>query len=103
MNVLAPRTLRAFAERYPEAEEPLRDWYNHLRRSEPQNFAELRDQFNSVDLAQTHHDQIVFIFDVGGNKYRVVCSINFNSSIVFIKLILTHDEYAKWNKKGRLI
>lgn len=103
MNVLAPRTLRAFAELYPEVEEPLRDWYNHLRRSEPQNFAELRDQFNSVDIAQTKDNQIVFIFDVGGNKYRVVCSISFNSSLAFIKLILTHDEYTKWNKKGRLI
>ncbi len=103
MNVLAPRTLRAFAELYPEAEEPLRDWYNHLRSCEPQNFAQLREQFNSVDVSHTKDDQIVFIFDVGGNKYRVVCSINFNSNIAFIKLILTHDEYTNWNKKGRLI
>jgi mRNA interferase HigB len=103
VNVLAPRTLRAFVERYPEADEPLRDWYNHLRRIEPQHFAELKTHFNSVDAARTKEDLIVFIFDIGGNKYRVVCSINFNSSIAYIKLILTHDEYTQWNKQGRLL
>ena len=103
MNVIAPRTLRAFSEQYPEAEEPLRDWYNHLRRIEPQNFAELKTHFNSVDAARSKEDLIVFIFDIGGNKYRVVCSINFNSSIAYIKLILTHDEYTQWNKQGRLL
>ena len=103
MNVLAPRTLRAFVERYPEADELLRDWYNHLRRIEPQHFAELKTHFNSVDAARTKEDLIVFIFDIGGNKYRVVCSINFNSSIAYIKLILTHDEYTQWNKQGRLL
>lgn len=103
MNVLAPRTLRAFVERYPEADEPLRDWYNYLRRIEPQHFAELKTHFNSVDAARTKEDLIVFIFDIGGNKYRVVCSINFNSSIAYIKLILTHDEYTQWNKQGRLL
>jgi mRNA interferase HigB len=103
VNVLAPRTLRAFVEHYPEAEEPLRDWYNHLRRIEPQHFAELKTHFNSVDAARTKEDLIVFIFDIGGNEYRVVCSINFNSSIAYIKLILTHDEYTQWNKQGRLL
>jgi mRNA interferase HigB len=103
VNVLAPRTLRAFVERYPESDEPLRDWYNHLRRIEPQHFAELKTHFNSVDAARTKEDLIVFIFDIGGNKYRVVCSINFNSSIAYIKLILTHDEYTQWNKQGRLL
>ena len=101
MNVIAPRTLRAFVERHPEAEEPLRDWYNHLRRIEPQHFAELKDHFNSVDAARTKEDLIVFVFDVGGNKYRVICGINFTSSIAFIKRILTHDEYTQWNKQGR--
>jgi mRNA interferase HigB len=101
MNVIAPRTLRAFAEQYPESEFVLREWYNHLRRIEPQNFAELRAHFNSVDAARTADDLIVFIFDVGGNKYRVVCGINFTSSLAFIKLILTHDEYTRWNRQGR--
>ena len=101
MNVIAPRTLRTFSEQHPEAEEPLRDWYNHLRRIEPQNFAELKTHFNSVDAARSKEDLIVFIFDVAGNKYRVVCGINFTSSTAFIKRIMTHDEYTQWNKQGR--
>jgi mRNA interferase HigB len=101
MNVIAPRTLRAFAEQHPEAEIPLREWYNHLRRIEPQNFAELKSHFNSVDVAKTKDDLLIFVFDVGGNKYRVVCNLDFTSRIAFIKLILTHEEYTFWNKQGR--
>ena len=73
-----------------------------------------KEHFNSVDAARSKEDLIVFIFlakhqhltglgrfDVGGNKYRVVCGINFTSSTAFIKRIMTHDEYTQWNKQGR--
>ena len=98
--MIAPRTLRAFLEDHPQAEAPLRDWYNHLRRTEPEHFADLKTHFNSVDAAHTKENLIVFIFDVGGNKYRVICGIHFTSSTAFIKGILTH-EYTQWNKQGR--
>ncbi len=101
MNVIAPKALRVFAAKFEDAEQPLRDWYNHLRRIEPQNFAELRTHFNHVDIAKSQNDLIVFIFDVSGNKYRVICSLNFASNVAFIKLILTHEEYTFWNKQGR--
>jgi mRNA interferase HigB len=103
VNIIAPRAIRAFAERHPEAEEPLRNWYNHLRRIQFQNYAELKTHFNHVDIAKDDNDFLIFIFDISGNKYRAICSLDFERNVGFIKLILTHEEYTFWNKKGRPI
>ena len=101
MNVLAVKTIREFADMRPEAEIVLREWFNTLRKSHPQNYAELRQVFNSVDVATTKDDLLVFIFDVGGNKYRVVTRMDFMAQIVFIVYIFTHEEYTRWNRAGR--
>jgi mRNA interferase HigB len=101
MNVIAYRTVRAFSEHHPEAEPILRDWYNTFCKLEPDNFAELKAQFPAVDLAHQKIGTTIFIFDVGGNKYRVVTRIDFEYKVSFILYVFTHDEYTKWNKGGR--
>jgi mRNA interferase HigB len=99
VNVIAYRTVRAFTERFPEAEPLLRDWYNTLAKLEPQNFAELKAQFPSVDTTHQKDGTTVFIFDVGGNKYRVIVRIDFEFQATFILYVLTHKEYDLWNKR----
>ena len=84
MNVIAYRTVRAFANQYPEAEPFLRLWYNTLCKLEPRNFAELKNQFPSVDSVPLKDGTIVFIFDVAGNNYRVVTRIDFEYQVGFI-------------------
>ena len=102
MNVLSPQALRAFIQNYPEAEEVLRIWYNDLRKLEPSNFAELKAHFPAVDAVRVEKYQVVvFIFDVGGNKHRVVTRLDFEHRIGFILLIFTHNEYTRWNRAGR--
>jgi mRNA interferase HigB len=101
MNVIAYRTIRAFTKIYPEATDAMREWYNALVGIGPRDFNELRQRFPSVDVAKTKFDEIVFVFDVGGNRYRVIVSIHFVSSTAFIKGVMTHAEYTKWNKGGR--
>jgi mRNA-degrading endonuclease HigB of HigAB toxin-antitoxin module len=55
-----------------------------------------------VDAVRIEKYQVlVFIFDVGGNKYRVVTRLDFEHRIGFILLIFTHDEYTRWNRAGR--
>ena len=101
VNVLAVKAIREFAEMRPEAEIVLREWFNTLRKSQPQNYAQLHEIFNSVDVATTKTNLLVFIFDVGGNKYRIVTRIDFESQMVFILYIFTHTDYTRWNRAGR--
>ena len=100
MNVIAFRTIRAFLKAHPEAEEVMREWYNRLRKSNPTNFAELSQAF-TVDAMHQKDGNAVFIFDVGGDKYRVICAIIFTHQLAFIKYVLTHKEYDIWNNPKR--
>ena len=96
MNVVALRTLRAFWEHHSEAEGPLRAWHRRLEQSRAGNFAELKQAFPSADVVQPDFT----VFDVAGNRYRVVTTIDYSSQFVKIRLVMTHKDYDQWNQKG---
>lgn len=98
VNVIAPRTLREFWERHPRAQEPLRIWLKLMQRTDFANWAELRAAFPRADYVS---DANLVIFNIGGNKYRLIADVSFRQNRVFIKRILTHAEYDKWNHGGR--
>jgi mRNA interferase HigB len=101
VNVIAPSHVRAFIEVHPESDKPIREWYNRLRKLEPMHFAALKMGFPSADYAFTQNGTGIVIFDIGGNKYRAVCRIDFEYRIAFILFLFTHPEYDEWNKRGR--
>ena len=102
MNLLSPQALRDFIQYHPDSDTVLRIWYNDLRKLEPENFAQLKAHFPAVDAVRIEkHQVLVFIFDIGGNKYRVVTRLDFEHRIGFILLIFTHEEYTRWNRAGR--
>lgn len=86
---------------YPDSEIVLREWYNALRATDFPNFSAIRNSFSGVDLTHNQINDSVHIFDVGGNKYRVVCFINYNNQTTYIKYIFTHKEYDRWNQLGK--
>lgn len=96
MRVLSLAALRDFWERESQSEEVLRDFYKRLCRIEPRNLAELKLNFPSIDLVGK-----CYVFNVGGNKYRVIARIHFNRQMVFIRFVLTHREYDrdKWKSE----
>jgi mRNA interferase HigB len=83
--------LREFWMRHPDARTPLIAWHKTLLQSKAGNFAELKLQFGSADRVEGF-----VVFDIGGNKYRLIADIAFNSQMAFIKHVLTHTEYDKW-------
>jgi mRNA interferase HigB len=96
MNVVALRTLRAFWEHHAEAEQPLRAWRRRLEQSQAANFAALKQEFPSADAVPPDFT----VFDVAGNHYRVVTTIDYRSQFVKIRLVMTHQDYDQWNQKG---
>jgi mRNA interferase HigB len=93
MRVLSLRALRDFWEKERRSEDVLRDFYSKLTRIEPRNLSELKKVFPAVDLVGS-----CYVFNVGGNKYRVITRIHFNRQMVFIRHVLTHSDYDrdKW-------
>ena len=81
--------------KYPDSKTALARWFKVVKTTELQSFAELREVFPSADKVQ---DWIVF--NIGGNKYRLIASIHFNRGKVYIRHVLTHTEYGRgdWKK-----
>lgn len=95
MHVISRKALRLFWEQHKDSETALRRWLKVTRHSNFRNFAELRATFPSADKVD---DWIVF--NVGGNKYRLVVSAHFNRGRVYIRHVLTHQEYDRGNWKS---
>ena len=55
------------------------------------NYAALRGAFNATDKVGDF-----YVFDIGGNKYRLISSIHFNRQMLFVRHVFTHKEYDKW-------
>ena len=91
VRVISRRALRAFASGHPPAWDSLRNWANAVEASDDWTSpADVRRTFNRADFVDG-----LTVFDVGGNKYRVIAFIHYRRQIVYIKHVLTHQEYSK--------
>ena len=90
MHVITKRTLREFWEKYPDAETPLLNWYKVADKADWTNLVDVRKDFPHADLAG-----VCTIFNIGGNKYRLITKVYYPSKKVLIRFVLTHAEYNK--------
>jgi mRNA interferase HigB len=90
MHIISRKILRQFWQKYPDSETALIRWFKLMNLAELQNFEELRAVLPSADLVNN-----LIIFNIGGNKYRLIASIHFNRQKIYIRHILTHSEYDK--------
>ena len=93
MHVIALKTLKLFWARYPQAEGPLRAWYAIASKASWTQPADIKAQFRAADFLA--HNRV--IFDIGGNKYRLVVTVAYRYKRVYVRFIGTHDEYGKIN------
>lgn len=93
MRVVTFLRIKEFAEKYPDSDIALRDWYNKTQKSTWNNLSDLKEVFNSVDYLGNNR----FVFNIKGNHYRLVAIIIFQSKKVYIKFIGNHKDYDKIN------
>lgn len=96
MHVISRRALREFWERYPPAKAPLAAWFRMLEASDFADFNAIKQTFSAADYLAPYT-----IFDVGGNKYRVIAVIHYNRKRVYIRHVFTHAEYDVWSDDMR--
>jgi len=90
MHVIAKPALVDFWTMHPAAKEPLDTWYRIMRRESFQNFSEIRQTFASADYVDGFT-----VFDIGGNKFRLITVVRYACQKVYIRAVLTHKEYDK--------
>jgi mRNA interferase HigB len=88
MHVISRKKLREFWSVHPRARRPLEAWYRIARHAEWETFADVTAVFPTAD----RYKRFV-IFDIGGNKYRLIAAIHYNRGKVFVRHVLTHAEY----------
>ena len=95
MHVISRKALRTFWLRQSESEQPLRRWHKLMTTTDFESFAELRQTFPSADMIDDWT-----VFNIGGNKFRLIASIHFNCHKVYVRDVLTHAEYdlGNWKK-----
>ena len=91
MRVISVSTLKNFWASYPVAEQPLRAWYAEAKSADWASPADVKAQFRSASILQGGR----VVFNIAGNKFRLVVAILYNTRIVLIRFVGTHDQYNK--------
>ena len=80
-----------FCAEHPVADVAFEEWYHKVRDAGWENFAQMKATFGSVDSVGNQH----YVFNVCGNRYRVVAVVKFRIGFVYIRFIGTHEEYDR--------
>lgn len=90
MHVLSRPRLETFWKKHPDANASLRAWYKRAKLAKWRSFNDLREVFPSADNVGN-----LTVFNIAGNKYRLIALIDYEYQKVFVRAILTHAEYDK--------
>ena len=95
MHIITRKRLNEFALKYPETESALARWYQNVKLNNFNSFVELRKEFPTADQVNN-----LTVFNIGGNKVRLIAAIHYNRQKIYIRAVLTHKEYdqGKWRE-----
>ncbi len=88
MHIITRKRLNDFAAAHPEAHTALERWYRLAKQQNFSSFEDLRSTFSTADKVGR-----LTVFNIGGNKARLIAAIHYNRRKIYIRAVLTHDEY----------
>lgn len=95
MRAITRKRIVEYMREHPNSESALNNWYNIISKTDYASFTGLRKTFPSADKVGN-----LTVFNIGGNKIRLISAIHYNTICIYIRNILTHAEYDKerWKK-----
>lgn len=91
MVIISKSVLNQFIDKYPQSAEPVLRWYLKCKESDWKLFADIKKVFPAPDTVGDH----LYVFNVGGNKYRIIERIFFSLRTGYVRFIGTHPQYDK--------
>jgi mRNA interferase HigB len=91
MRVYSKSALRDFWEEHADAEQPLKTWYTMARAAKWGSPTELKRQYPEASILRKNR----VVFNIKGNDYRLVASIDYDKQRIFIRFVGTHKEYDR--------
>lgn len=95
MRVIAIKTLREFWEQkqFADAEQPLKSWYAIAKEADWSTPTQVKEMFRNASIVGNNR----VVFNIHGNKYRLVTAVNYPYRVMYIRFVGTHREYDKIN------
>jgi mRNA interferase HigB len=95
MHIITRKRLNEYAALHPNATAGLQHWYRIMKAGSFTTFAELRTVFPSADQVGK-----LTVFNIGGNTARLIAAVHYNRQRIYIRAVLTHEEYdeGKWKE-----
>jgi len=97
LRIISKKKIRDYYEQNAQAALPLTEWYFTMQAINASNIHALRETFKSIDAVYGYT-----VFNIGGNHYRLITAIHYNTKRCFIRAIWTHAEYSKPYNQTRL-
>ncbi|MDE2794838.1 MAG: type II toxin-antitoxin system HigB family toxin [Gemmatimonadota bacterium] len=91
MRIIAKRTLRNFWDREPRAEQPLKAWYAVARKADWSSPAEVKAVYGNASIVGGNR----VVFNIGGNRYRLIVRFDYSRRIGFVRFVGTHSAYDR--------
>jgi mRNA interferase HigB len=95
MRIIAKSTLKAFWQKkdYEDSEQPLKAWYHEASKADWKSPNDVKAQFGNVSIMGNKR----LVFNIAGNKYRLIVSANFQYRCMYVRFIGTHKQYDRIN------
>jgi mRNA interferase HigB len=101
VEIIGKGLLEEFWQRQPQAQNPLRHWIDVVYDAHWNKWHDVKRTFNTAGLVHIGNIKYV-IFNISGNKYRLVTAVNYIGQLVVIEIALTHEDYTKESWKNKL-
>lgn len=95
LRIISYKTLQEAFEKHADLKKPLDDWYRIAKSSEWLSISDVRQVFPKADPVGNFT-----VFNIKGNRYRLIVGINYKKSRIYIKYVLTHAEYDQEDWKN---
>ena len=93
MRIISIKKLKDFWKKHKDAEQQLRAWYYEAKKAEWQNPNDIKANYRNASFLNNNR----IVFNIKGNKYRLIVAINYKFQIAYIRFIGTHEQYDKIN------
>ncbi|MDE2754334.1 MAG: type II toxin-antitoxin system HigB family toxin [Gemmatimonadota bacterium] len=91
MRIIAKRTLRIYWERHPRVEQPLKAWYAVAQKADWSSPADIKAIYGNASVIAGDR----MVFNIGGNRYRLIIRFDYPRRIGFVRFVGTHTEYDR--------
>jgi mRNA interferase HigB len=102
MRIISRKRIAAFGRKHPDALASLEAWHAIVRAARWQSLQDARRIFPHADAVLVASGRIVTVFNIAGNKYRLLAALHYNRGVAFALEILKHAEYDRGRWKERL-